>query len=321
MPETSPDTSPEPAPRRRKLLPGLGWRKWFGAIKAVILGLNDSNLALYSAGIAFYGMLSVFPAIGAVVAIWGFFADPVEVAEQLAVMEEVMPEEAYDIVYDQVTQIVGAANSTLGWTTFLSLGAALWSSRAGVASLIRALNAIYGQRNRQGLRQIATASAITLLLIGVSLVALLSVVVLPVVLNFVPLGPVTEWLVASVRWVVALGVVIVAIGMIYRFGPNRRKARLPWVTPGAIVAMFLWGLVSWGFSYYLSNFGNYNEIYGTLGAVIALLMWMFLSAFTVLLGAALNAELELRTYRDSTVGPDRPMGYRKAVVADNYIEK
>ncbi len=305
--------------RRSLIGPGLGWRTWYEAIKAVYLGLNDSNVALISAGIAFYGMLAIFPTVAAIIALWGFFADPGTVYAQLETMRGLIPADAYAVLDTQITSLITANSSTLGWTTAISLAAALWSSRAGVAALIRGLNAIYREKNRIGLRQMAAAFGVTFLLIAVALVALMSVVILPIILAVLPLGPITALLIASVRWVVALAVVIVGIGVLYRFGPNRRKARVAWISPGALVAVVIWGAISYGFSFYLSNFGNYNEVYGALGAVIALLMWLYLSAFSVLLGASLNAELELRTRQDSTVGAPRPMGERRATVADTYV--
>lgn len=300
--------------------PGLNWRVWGSAAKGVFMELNDNNLGLISAGVAFYGMLAIFPAVAAVIAVWGFFADPVEVAQQLDLLRGFVPADAFAILDDQINTLINANSSTLGWATVLSVSFALWSSRAGVAALIRGLNAIYREKNRLGLRHLLAAFGVTFLLIGVALVALACVVILPIVLAILPLGPVTSWLLASVRWVVALGVLIGALGVIYRYGPNRRQARPGWLTPGAVIAVLLWGAISWGFSYYLSNFGRYNEIYGALGAVIALLMWLYLSAFSVLLGASLNAELEIRTRRDSTIGPNRPPGQREAKVADTIVE-
>ncbi|WP_375261720.1 YihY/virulence factor BrkB family protein [Palleronia sp.] len=305
--------------RTAALGPGLGWRDWAGAVRAVFMGLNDSNLGLISAGVAFFAMLAIFPTLAAIIAIWGFVADPDTVYDQLATMRGLMPGDAYAILDEQITSLITANTSTLGWTTAISLAAAVWSSRAGVAALIRGLNAIYHEKNRVGLRQLAAAFGVTFLLIGTALVALLSVVVLPIVLSILPLGPLTTLLVASVRWVVALAVVIVGIGVVYRYGPNRRHARVQWLTPGALVAVVIWGSISYGFSYYLSNFGRYNEVYGALGAVIALLMWLYLSAFSVLLGASLNAELERRTRQDTTVGEDRAMGEREAAAADSFV--
>lgn len=305
--------------RSAALGPGLGWRAWAGAVRAVFMDLNDSNIGLISAGVAFFAMLAIFPTLAAIIAIWGFVADPDTVYEQLGTMRGIMPGEAYAILDEQITSLITANTSTLGWTTAISLAAAIWSSRAGVAALIRGLNSIYREKNRVGVRQIAAAFGVTFLLIGVALVALLSVVVLPIILTILPLGPLTTLLVASVRWVVALAVVIVGIGVVFRYGPNRRGARVQWLTPGALVAVVIWGGISYGFSYYLSNFGRYNEVYGALGAVIALLMWLYLSAFSVLLGASLNAELERRTRQDTTLGTGRPMGDRGAAAADSFI--
>ncbi|WOI56018.1 YihY/virulence factor BrkB family protein [Palleronia sp. LCG004] len=300
--------------------PRLDWKVWWRAIRGVVLGLNDNNLALISAGVAFYGMLAIFPTVAAIIAIWGFVANPVEVADQLDLLRGFLPNDAFSILETQVTSLINANSSTLGWTTIISLATALWSSRAGVAALIRGLNAIYGEKNRAGVRQIAAAFGVTFLLIGVALIALICVVILPIVLAILPLGPITVLLLASVRWLVAILVVVAALGVIYRFGPNRRWARTGWLTPGAIVAIVIWGLISYGFSYYIGNFGNYNRVYGALGAVIALLMWLYLSAFSVLLGASLNAELELRSRDDSTVGRERPPGAREAVVADRILD-
>ncbi len=287
--------------------PRLGWTIWSRAIKGVFLAFNDNNLGLIAAGVAFYGMLAIFPTLAAIIAIWGFFADPIEVADQLDLLRGFVPSDAFAILDTQITSLVTANSSALGWTTLISLAAALWSSRAGVAALIRGLNAIYRERNRVGVRQMAAAFGVTFLLIGVALVALCCVVVLPIILAILPLGPVTTLLLASVRWVVALAVVVMALGVIYRYGPNRRGARAGWLTPGALVAIVIWGAISFGFSYYIANFGNYNQIYGTLGAVIALLMWLYLSAFSVLLGASLNAELEVESSAargNATTRPD-----------------
>lgn len=306
----------ETAPR-----PKLDWRLWHKAATGVVMGMNDSNLGLISAGVAFYGMLAIFPSVAAIIAIWGFFADPVDVQAQLELLRGFVPGDAYRILDTQVRSLVTANSSTLGWATIVSLGAAIWSSRAGVAALIRGLNAIYREKNRVGLRQMATAFGVTFLLIGVALVALACVVVLPIVLAILPLGPITTLLLATVRWIVAILVVLTALSVVYRYGPNRRRARAGWLTPGAIVAVILWAAISWSFSYYLSNFGSYNEVYGALGAVVALLMWFYLSAYSVLIGAALNVELELRTAADTTVGTARPLGQREALVADELIEE
>ena len=278
---------------------------WWRASLAVFNGMHQLNLGLIAAGVAFYGMLAIFPGIAAVIALWGVVSDPTIVDSQLELLRGFMPEQAFSILDSQVGRLISTNNSALGWATLVSLSAALWSSRAGVAALIRGLNAIYRVGNRNSFREIVVALMLTMALIGVALVALASVVIVPIILTLLPLGPLTALALSAARWAIALSVVMLGLGLVYRFGPNRRGKRPRWFSPGAAVAMFIWAAASYGFSYYLANFGKYNEIYGTLGAVIALLMWFYLSAYVVLLGAFLNAELDRarRAMTDETINP------------------
>lgn len=286
---------------------------WWRAGWAVFNGMHELNLGLISAGVAFYGMLAIFPAVAATIALFGVVADPAVVDSQLEMIRDFVPDQAFTLLDDQVSRLISTTSSALGFATLISTAAALWSSRAGVAALIRGLNAIYRVSNRTSLRQMIVAVILTFSLIGVALVALASVVIVPIALLFLPLGPMTELALSAARWLIALAVVFLGLGMIYRFGPNRRGNRPPLFTAGAVVAMVIWAMASYGFSYYLANFGNYNEIYGTLGAVIALLMWFYISAYVVLLGGFLNAELDRarRADRGAPVNPDRlpdPLG-------------
>jgi len=265
---------------------------WWRAAWAVFNGMHELNLGLIAAGVAFYGMLAIFPGVAAVIALWGVVSDPVIVDSQLEMMRGFVPEQAFGILDSQITRLINANESALGWATILSTLAALWSSRAGVGALIRGLNSINRVNNRSSVSQLLVALALTVALVGVSLVALASVVIVPIVLLLLPLGPLTQTALSAARWVIAIGVVMFGLGVVYRFGPNRRGNRTAWITPGAAVAVLIWGAGSWAFSYYLANFGQYNEIYGTLGAVVALLMWFYLSAYVVLLGGSLNVELD-----------------------------
>lgn len=280
---------------------------------------DDRNLGLIAAGVAFFSMLAIFPGIAALISIWGIFADPVVIESQLELLARFVPEQAFRILERQVNALIGANESTLGWTTLISTLAAIWSARAGVAALIRGLNAIYRESNRPGLKHYIAALLLTLALVGVGLISMTSVVIAPLAIAFFPLGDFTTNVLEVTRWTIAFLVAILGLGIVYRFGPNRRHARIGWISPGAVVAVVIWGALSVAFSYYLSNFGNYNEVYGSIGAVIALLMWFYISAYVVLMGAVVNAQLELRTRRDSTVGPDRPMGQRGAYVADHLV--
>jgi membrane protein len=271
-----------------------GGKLWLAALRGVWNAMGDRNLGLIASGVAFWSMLAIFPGIAALIALWGYQADPSVVAAQLPLMRDFLPDEGYRLLSNQVNALVVSNVSTLGWTSLISTLVALWSARTGVGALIQGVNAISGKQNRGGVMDILMAFVLTFALMGVAIVALVSFVVLPIILAFVPLGPLAGLALSAVRWVVALGVVVMGIAVIYRYGLNRQntRPRPRWFTPGLALAVGLWALASWSFSYYLSNFGNYNEIYGSIGAVIALLMWFYISAYVVLLGAALNAELE-----------------------------
>jgi len=260
-------------------------------LKRVWDATTERNLDLVAAGVAFYAMLAIFPAVAAVIALWGFWSDPVIIESQLALMQEFIPPEAYGLLQGQVHALISANSSTLGWTTLISIGAALWATRAGVAALIRGVNTVYGTRPRSGFWQWVAAILMTFALIAIALIALVGVIVVPVVLVFLPLGPATEWALTFARWGLVVIVFLAGLGLIYRYGPNLQDGRPRWVSPGAIVALLIWAMASVGFSVYLTNFGAYNQIYGSIGAVIALLMWFFISAYAVLLGAVLNAEI------------------------------
>ena len=295
-------------------------RRWRGALWGVWLVMDERNLGLIAAGTGFFAMLAVFPGIAALIAIWGLVADPSVIEAQLDLMNRFVPAEGLALIRSQLDRLLTAQVETLGWTTALSTGLSLWWARSGVASLIRGLNAVYREDHRVNIFfRYATAVGITLALVAMMLVALTAIVAVPVALAVLPLGPFAASALNVARWVIAGTVMVFGLGLIYRYGPNRRAAKVPWVSPGAVLAVLVWALGSWAFSLYLANFGRYNEVYGSIGAVVALLMWFYLSALVTLLGAALNAELELRTLPDTTVGPDRPMGERGAYVADTYL--
>ena len=265
---------------------------------------DKANIGLVSAGVAFFAMFAVFPAIAALIALFGIFADPVLVGEQLILLQELVPDVVFQPIYSQVTRLIQADNSALGLASLLSTLVALWSARAGVAALIRGLNTVYGAPNRAGVRHVLVALTLTLTLIGVAIVAVFSVVVVPVVLNFVTLGTEIAWLIEAVRWTVTLAILVMTLGLLYRYGPNTRGDRMALLTPGAVLAVVLWAAMSVAFSVYLANFANYNEIYGSLGAVIALMMWLYLSAYVVLLGAALNVAVRRLAREDRSQGRD-----------------
>jgi len=266
----------------------------WGAATSIVQRITEKRLGLIAAGIAFYGMLALFPALAAIIALWGIVGDPQAILPQIEHFRGVMPEGVFGILSKQINALTQADGGSLGWATLISLGLAIWSSRAGVTALINGLNAVYDAPNRGGIRHYATALALTVALIFVALCAMAAILIVPLILAFVPLGGAAGMALEVARWALATTVLMAGAGLVYRYGPNRSARRLPWVTPGAVVAVLLWAAVSAAFSYYLSNFGNYNEVYGSIGAVIALMMWLYFSGFLLLIGAALNAELETR---------------------------
>lgn len=246
-------------------------------------------MGLVAAGVAFYAIFAVFPGLATLVSLWSFWADPLVLDSYLAVANEFIPPEAFGLIESQVHALVAAQGGSLGWGTFLSLGVALWSTRAGLDAVVQGLNAIEGRPNRHGLVQMLVALVLTIAVIAMAIAAMGTVVVVPILLQFLPLGPISGRLIAALPWLLTLCLLMAVLGLVYRYGPNlRQDRRVRWISPGSVLALVLWFVASTGFSLYLTNFASYNRVYGSLGAGVALLMWFFLSAYAVLLGAALN---------------------------------
>jgi membrane protein len=295
-----------------------GARAW-PLLKAVFTQTNEQDLGNYAAAVAFFTMLSLFPALSAVVSLWGLVADPEVIREQLAPLARVLPAEVADLITGRIADLVSGPTMSIGLTGLISVGLAIWSGRVGVAAAIRAMNVIYGEDPRGGLGAQVAALVLTLTLMALALVALTMLVAVPIVLAVLRVGGTAAGVADVLRWVIAGATVVLALGLLYRYGPNRHDARVRWVSPGALVATAAWALATVAFGIYLRNFGNYNELYGSIGAVIVMMLWLYISAFVALLGAALDAQLELRQRQDTTTGPDRPMGERGAHVADTFV--
>ncbi|QPZ92929.1 YihY/virulence factor BrkB family protein [Thioclava electrotropha] len=253
--------------------------------------LFQSNITLVSAGVAFYSMLAIFPGISATIALWSAFADPTVIRTYLNVADDFIPPEAYALINDQIQNWLIGPRATIGLGVMFSAAVTLFSARAGVAALVLSLNVIHGTRPRATIWSFIMGYLMTIALVGVMLAAMATVVVVPVVINFLPFHEYSKILLSGLPWAAMLLLMLTALGILYRYGPNTEGKRDPILTLGAVLATALWGLSSIGLTFYLSNFGNYNKIYGSIGAVIALLVWLYLSAFSVLMGAALNAEL------------------------------
>ena len=272
-------------------------RKLWNAVRDGFLLIVDTNLALVSAGVGFFGMLSLFPAIAALIALMSLVSDADVVIEQLQRMQGLLPQDVYDIFYAQILTLVTTSPDKLGWAGAISILVALWSARAGVAAMMTGLNAVHGEKNRATASHYLRAIMLTVALVAVGAVALITLVVAPVVLAFFPLGGVAGLVAEGLRWAIAVTVLLAGVSVLYRFGPNRSKmiSRRA-VRFGAVVAVVSWALLSVAFSYYVANFGNYNQVYGSIGAVIAMLVWLWISSFLILLGAVVNAQIEKHFY-------------------------
>jgi membrane protein len=296
-------------------------RGWFAVLRRVKAEVKEDNVTLLAAGVAFYAMLAIFPAIIAVVTVYGMVADPSQVGSQVGELAKGLPSGADQLLTTQLKSVTSAGRQSLSIGLAASLLAVLWSASGGVQGLVKGLNLVYDERETRGfiklrgLSLLLTLGAILFAVIAIALVA-----VFPGVVDNFGLGKAGQLAASVVRWVVLALLVLVALAVVYRYAPDRANPRLRWVSGGAVVALVLWLLGSLGFSWYVDNFGKYNQTYGALAAVIILLLWLFLSAFVVLLGAELDAETERQTARDTTTGPERPLGQRDAEVADTLGE-
>ena len=292
-------------------------RGWWDVVKRVVNAFNDDRLMTEAAGVTFYTLLAIFPALATLVSIYGLFADPVTVNDQMRAIEGIVPGGGLDIIEQQIKALTANGRHALGVGVAIGLLTSLWTSNQGMKALFDALNIAYHEKEKRGFvwRTFITLG-FTLGGILFIVIAMAAIVVVPIVLNFFGLGSWAALLVAAARWPALMVVLALFLSVIYRFGPSRTQARWKWVSAGSVFAAVAWLLASIGFSYYVSNFGSYNKTYGSLGAAIGFMTWIWISAMIVLLGGELNAELEQQTGRDTTVGPPKPIGQRGAHVAD-----
>ena len=284
-------------------------RGWWAIAKRVAAKVSSDRVLTEAAAITFYALLALFPALAAMVSLYGLIADPATISDQLNSLSGVVPGGGMQIISDQVHSLTANGDKALGFAALLGLATSLWSANQGTKALFDALNVVYAETEKRGfLLRTAVTLAFTLGGIVFVLLALTAVVAVPVVLGFVGLGSVADPLMR-----VALAALLACI---YRFGPSRERARWQWVSWGGGFAAVTWVIGSIAFSYYVSHFGSYDKTYGSLGAAVGFLTWIWLSATIVLIGAELNAETEQQTARDTTTGPEQAPGRRGAKKAD-----
>jgi membrane protein len=292
-------------------------RGWWNVAKRAAAGFSDDRIMAEAAGVTFYAMLALFPAVASLISLYGLVADPSKLTNDLQGLGGIVPGGGIQIITDQIKALTSNTQKALGLGFVIGLATSLWSANAGMKAFFDALNEVYHEHEKRGFVKLTIISFVfTLAVIVLLLLALVAVIVVPIALNFVGLGSFTAALVSIGRWPVMLVAVALGLSVLYRYGPSRRAAKWQWVSWGSAFAALGWIAVSLLFSYYVANFGSYNKTYGSLGAAMGFMTWIWVSAMVVLMGAELNAELEQQTGRDSTVGGEQPAGARGAYKAD-----
>lgn len=297
-------------------IPPKGWKD---IAKRTAKEVKQDQVPLLAAGVAFYTLLALFPAIIAGVSIYGLVADPQTVRDQIDRLAQQLSPETATILTQQIRQVTGGAGGALGVATVIGILTALWSASSGMKALITGVNLAYDESESRkfvklrGLSILLTLGAMVLLAVAGATIA-----------GFPPIADnlptVLQWVVSILRFVLLAALLIVGLAVLYRYAPDRDEPKWTWVSWGSGTATLLWILASIGFSIYVNSFGNYNKTYGALAGIIILMFWLYLTAVIVLVGAELNTEMELQTAKDTTAGPTKPMGDRDAHAADHVAE-
>lgn len=296
-------------------IPKPGWK---AVGRRIVDEMQADHVPVVAAGVAFYAWVALIPTLIALLMLYGLVADPASITDQVGQLTAQLSESTAGLLEGPITEATRADGLSIGLV--IALAGVLWSASGGMDGLIKGINIAYDEDprsfpKRRGLAVLLTLGAIVFVILLVGLVG-----VVPPVIEAVGLGMVGTVLAQVVRWLLVVALMMGGLGVLYRFAPHRADPELAWVSVGAVVATVLWLLGSVGFSVYVATFGSYNETYGALAGVIVLNLWLFLSAFCVLLGAEINSELEAQTAQDTTTGPDEPLGQRGAVKADTVAD-
>jgi len=295
-------------------IPALGWKD---ILWRVYRGISENRILLVAAGVTFYALLAIFPGIAALISIYGLFADPASVANHLDTVASVAPGGAIDVLREEMTRLASQGGTKLGVSFIVSLAISLWTANSGVKAIFDALNIVYGEEEKRSFLKLnAVTLFVTLGIVVFILLTLAAVVAIPVALTYIPLPGVTALIVKIGRWPILFALVTLALAVLYKYGPSRTEPLWRWITWGSVTAAVVWLAASALFSWYVASFGSYNKTYGSLGAIIGFMTWIWISIIVVLIGAKLNAEMEHQTVRDSTTGQPKPLGRRGARMAD-----
>jgi membrane protein len=300
---------------------GIPWRGWKQIVKRAWAENKADNMPIIAGGVAFFGFLSIFPTLIAMISIYGLVASPDTVSSEVGTLAKNLPHSAADLIATQLKNITSNSSGSLSVGLVVSILTALWSASSGMSNLITAVNIAYDEaETRSFIKLKALSLALTFGGIIFVLITFSLVAVVPAVISALPLGIVGAVLAQVVNWLLLLAVFAGALSILYRVAPDRDAPRFRWVSLGSVVVTVLWALVSLAFAFYVNNFGSYNKTYGAISGVIVLMLWLYLTCYLVLLGAEINAEAEHQTARDTTEGEPEPMGTRDATVADSLPE-
>jgi membrane protein len=299
-------------------IPPRGWKDIFWRTWGEV---SEQNIFLIAGGVTYAILLALFPGLAALVSLYGLVFDTRQIERQVASLSDVLPTQMQELVSQQLHNLVQTRNGTLGFIAIGSLLLALWSASRGMSGMMTAVNIAYEERERRGFLKLnVIAIGLTLALLAGGITAIGLVAVLPVAAKLLAVGPGMKWLLLLAQWPLLIVLVMLGLAVLYRYGPDRDKPQWRWVSSGAVVATLLWILASIGFTIYVANFNSYDKAYGSLGGVIVLLTWLYLSSLTILLGAVINAQSEKQTRKDSTEGRPRKLGRRDARAADTLGE-
>jgi membrane protein len=292
-------------------------RSWKDILFRIYGNIGEDRVMLVAAGVTFYVLLALFPAIAALVALYGLFADPSQIASQVNSLSGVLPTSALDVLHDQLTRVTAQGASKLGIAFLVGLAVSLWSANAGMKSIFDALNLVYDEEEARGFIKLNLVSlGFTVAAIVFVLLAIGCIVALPAVFSSAGTSGATALIGKIARWPILLIIIAVALAFVYRYGPSRSTPQWRWITWGSAFAAIGWVVVSILFSLYTANFADYNKTYGSLGAIIGFMVWIWLSTTVILMGAEIDAEMEHQTVRDTTTGRPKPLGQRGATMAD-----
>lgn len=295
-------------PPRRPGAPSSPWqlsrKSWVAVLKRTAEEFTRDRVTSVAGGVTFFALLALFPAITALVSIYGWLADPASITEHLNTLNRFLPDSAVELLAGQVQAIASAPKSALSIAGIIAILIALWSANGGMKAMIEALNIAWFETEKRSFIKLNLVSlAMTLTAIVGIILLLLAIAVIPTILRIVMAGSAVETIVNLARWPVMLGLLILGLAFIYRFGPSKDDPGWQWISPGALVAALGLMIASMGFSFYVSNFANYNETYGSLGAAIVMMMWLWIAAIVVMTGAELNSEVERQIKIENGVPP------------------